>query len=339
MNGMTHSLPPMGWHALLHTWQWSPAWTVGAVALVAAYVAGLVVCGRNGRRPVHGVRVASFVGGAVLLVATVSSAIGVYAMSALWVHMIEHLLLIMVVPAMLVLGHPLTVLRETAATRGREARVDRVLLGGPVAFLTHPLVAVLQYSVVIVATHLTSFMDVMAVHPWMMGAEQLLYLVSGYVFLLPLIGYEPIRWQLPMLGRIGMVLLAMTPDTIVGIVLLQTEHDMFPVMSGMHPAWAPSPVADMNIAGGLMWAVGDGIMMFIGVGLIIALIAQPASRNLVGSRLEGVRRRHLVDQVSRGDARFEDGGPDSDVDEDDAMLDAYNRMLGRLQDPPGGGSR
>ena len=36
--------------------------------------------------------------------------------------MIEHLLLIMVVPALLVLGHPLTVLRATASTRGRGGR-------------------------------------------------------------------------------------------------------------------------------------------------------------------------------------------------------------------------
>lgn len=326
-------LPPLRWHSLLDTWQWAPWWTLTALALVAAYAAGLLVCRRAGRRPVHPVRVACFVGGAVLLVLTVSSAVGVYAMSALWVHMVEHLMLIMVVPALLVLGHPLTVLREAAATRGREARVDRVLLSGPVAFLTHPLVAVLQYSVVIVATHLTSFMDVMATHPWLVGAEQALYVVSGYVFLLPLLGHEPIRWQLPELGRIGMVLLAMTPDTIVGIVLLQTGHDIFPVMSGMHPAWAPSPVADMNIAGGLMWAVGDGIMMVFGVGLIVALISHPTSLNLVGSRLEGVRRRHLVEQVSRGDAGAEPTPEDSDVDEDDAMLDAYNRMLRRLQHP------
>jgi len=323
-------LPRLDGHALLTTWQLVPGWSLVAVALLAAYVAGLVACRHHGVRAVPPVRVASFVAGLALLLLTLSSAIGGYAMSALWVHMIEHLLLIMVVPALLVLGHPLTVLRSAAATRGHGATVDRVLRSGPVSVLTHPLVAVLQYSVVIVATHLTSFMDVMASHHWVMVAEQVLYVVSGYFFLLPLLGHEPIRWNVPQLARIGAMLLAMTPDTIVGIVLLQASHDMFPVMEGMHPAWAPPPLDDMQIAGGLMWVAGDGLMMVFGVGLTIALISRPDSTNILGAGLERVRRASLTSQVSRGDSAQTTFDPDSDVDDDDQMLDAYNRMLGRL---------
>jgi putative copper resistance protein D len=102
----------------------------------------------------------------------------------------------------------------------------------------------------------------------------------------------------------------------------------------MHPAWAPAPIDDQQVAGALMWAGGDGLMMLFGFGLTLAVIARPTSPNLLGQRLESVRRSTLVAQVSRGaadstsvDASFDS---DSDVDEDDAMLAAYNRMLGRL---------
>jgi putative membrane protein len=330
MHDMASMLPPLGWHALLSTWHLRPGWTVLALLALAAYVRALAVCRRHQVRSVQPARVACFVAGVVLLLLTLSSAIDVYAMAVFWDHMIEHLLLIMVVPALLVLGHPLTLLRAAAATRGRAERVDEVLRSTPVALLTHPGVGVALYSAVIVGTHLTSFMDAMATRPWLMDVEQVLYLVSGYLFLLPLIGNEPIRWKLPNLGRIAVVLLAMTPDTVVGIVLMQTNHNMFPVMESAHPSWAPPPLVDLQIAGGLMWAGGDGLMMLIGIGVTIALITDPSQESVLGTRLEGVRRATLTGHVSRGDVAPTPFDESLSVDDDDAMLDAYNRMLGRL---------
>ena len=329
---MPSMLPPLDWQALTHTWHARPGWYAVAALVLGAYVAGLVVCHRHRVRSVHPARVATFLVGWALLLVTLSSAIDVYAMAIFWDHMVEHLLLIMVVPALLVLGHPLTVLRATASVSGREQAVDRVLHRGPVAFLTHPATGVALYAVVIVATHLTSFMDAMATRPWLMTAEQVVYLVSGYLFLLTLIGTEPVRWRLSHLARVMLVLLAMTPDTVVGLVLLQTTDDMFPTMEGMHPAWAPTPLHDLNIAGGLMWAGGDGLMMLIGVGVIVAMIVDPSREAVLGPRLEGVRRRTLAAQLARAgdDPEGEAPGADVDVDADDAMLDAYNRMLARL---------
>lgn len=338
MTGLA-SLPVLGWSTFATTWRLAPWWTLFAVLALAAYVVGLRTCRTAGVRPVSSVRVGCFVAGLVLLVVTMSSAIGVYAMALMWVHMVEHLMLIMVVPALLVLGHPLTVLRAAAATRGRERRVDDLLRSGPVALLTHPVVALFVYGVVIVATHLTSFMDAMATHGWLMGAEQVLYVASGYLFLLPLIGEEPIRWRMPQLARVGLVLLAMTPDTVVGIVMLQSDHDMYPVMTSMRPPWALPAVQDIQAAGGLMWAAGDGLMMLIGVGVTIALIARPASTNIIGARLEGVRRATLAAQVSRGEVEPARFGSEVDVDDDEEMLAAYNRMLGRLNGPDHGSPR
>jgi putative copper resistance protein D len=190
----------------------------------------------------------------------------------------------------------------------------------------------LVYAVVIIATHLTSFMDAMVVHPWLMNAEQWLYVVTGYVFLLPLIGNEPLRWRLPHLGRVMLILLAMTPDTVVGIVLMQATHNPFPVMEGQHPMWAPGWLRDVGTAGGLMWAGGDGLMMLMGIGIVIAMLVDPGRDAMLGSGLENVRRRTLAGHVARADADAPGFADDVDVDDDDAVLEAYNRMLGRLGD-------
>ncbi len=326
-------LPPFGWDSFLAHWHLRPGWLAFSLVLLVGYVAAVVVARRHGVRSVHPARIASFVTGVALLLFTVSSAIDAYAMAIFWDHMIEHLMLIMVVPALLVLGHPITVVRAAASTRGREAAVDAFARSWPVSVLTHPLVGFGLYAGVIIATHLTSFMDAMATHGWLMEAEQWLYLVTGYLYLLPLLGSEPIRSQLPYLGRVGLLLLGMTPDTVVGIVLMQTSYDMFPVMEGAHPAWAPSPVDDLHIGGALMWVGGDGLMMLFGLGVTIAMIAHPGSDMIVGQRLEAVRRRTMAEHVARGGATAVPG-EDTDVDEDDAMLDAYNQMLARMNGEP-----
>ncbi len=99
------------------------------------------------------------------------------------------------------------------------------------------------YSVTIIATHLTGFMDYMADHEWAMTAELVLYVVAGYLFLLPLLGEEPTKPNPSYLTRLGVFVVGMVPDTIVGIVLLQTNQQPFPRMMATHPTWHPTGCA------------------------------------------------------------------------------------------------
>lgn len=322
-------LPPLTWHSLLTHWDLRPLWVLAILLVGVLYVGGLARARRRGEHPVHPVRVAAFVSGLVLLGLTLSSGIEVYGAMIFWVHMIEHLLLIMVVPALLVLGHPLTVL-VAATPEPNRARVRRALTTGPVAVITHPAFGFAFYAGVIVATHLTSFMDQMMSHAWLTSTEQLLYVASGYLFLLPLLGNEPIRWKPPMLMRIFLLVIGMVPDTVVGIVLLQTGDDLFPQMLGNGPSWAPDPVHDINIGGGIMWAGGDGLMMLLAVGLVVALLATSERGDLLGGYVEGVRRETLREHLGRAGGDSSALAETGDLDDDDAALEAYNRMLGRL---------
>ncbi|MFG1910685.1 cytochrome c oxidase assembly protein [Kribbella sp. NPDC048928] len=311
----------MSWDSLLRSWQVAPVWLTVAVVLAAGYTALRIRA--QGRSSVHPWRVVSFVSGCALLWVCVASGIGSYSMAVFWVHMVLHLLLIMVVPALLVLGHPITVVLESLPA-DRQARARRLVGSRPVGVLTHPAVGLGIYSLVIVATHLTGFMDQMAMHTWLMPAEQVLYVVAGYWLFLPLLGEEPTRVPTGYLLRFVLFLIAMLPDTVVGIVLLQATRDPFPMMMGMRPAWAPDPLTDVHTAGGLMWAAGDGIMMFIAVGLMISVVTSPAKRErMTGRWLDSVRRTVITNEVGADPTKPLD--PDSDE-----AYEAYNRMLQRL---------
>jgi len=323
MTGMGADLSPLTWSTFFSTWRVSAGWTEAAVLLLVAYLAGHRAAPAGSS--VRPWRVGCWIAGVVLMWVGVCSAIGAYAMSVFWMHMVLHLMLIMVVPALLVLGHPLTVLLETFQGPARE-RVQRALHSWPVTVLSHPAFGLAAYAATIIATHLTGFMDYMAEHSWAMTAELVLYVAAGYLFLLPILGEEPTRRSPSYLMRLALLVVGMIPDTIVGIVLLQTSSDPFPRMSALHPDWAPDPLRDVNTAGALMWAAGDGLMMAIAVGLMVSVITSPTKRlRMTGAWLEGVRRSQLMEHGGEGAEAI------TDADSDEA-LDAYNRMLARLRE-------
>ena len=316
-----HGLDPLGWSSFLTTWSLAPGWLIAAALMVVFYA----LARRNpvGASTVRPWRVGSWVLGCVLMWVCLASGIGAYAMSVFWMHMVLHLLLIMVVPALLVMGHPITVFLEALQPPARE-RAMAVLHSWPIALLTHYMVGLLLYAVVIIGTHLTGFMDQMALHTWLMSGEQVLYVVTGYLFLLPLLGEEPLRTVPSYMMRLLAFLVGMVPDTVVGIVLLQTDRVPFPTMMAMHPSWAPDPLRDVQTAGALMWAAGDGLMMALAVGVMLAVVTSAERRTkMTGAWLDSARRNTLAAHAGTA----EDLDPDSD-----AALDAYNQMLRRMRD-------
>lgn len=319
--------PPFGWHAMWTQWTAHPGWLLAGLVLLVGYLLlARTAAGRG--RPVHPARIGCWVFGVALLELTLASAIDVYAMDAFYIHMIEHLLLIMCVPIFLVLGRPLGLVADALPERPRATWLAG-LRSWPVSVLLHPLSGLVIYGTVIVATHLTGFMDQMVMHPWLMTFEQVLYVVAGCCLLIPMIGEEPIRWDPPYLFRFLLMLMSMVPDTVVGIVLMQSETNPFPTFMSLRPDWAPRPVFDLQIGGGLMWAGGDGVMMAIGFGLVVALISGESRRaHVIGPWLESVRRSTLSEHVA-GSGAAPATGEDFDPDGEESLA-AYNRMLGEL---------
>ncbi|MEI7057714.1 cytochrome c oxidase assembly protein [Nocardioides sp. CCNWLW239] len=316
------SLPALGWSEFFTTWSLQPVWLLAVVVIGAGYLTLRNAAGAAST--VKGWRVASFLTGLGLMYVVIASAINAYAMALAWMHMVLHLTLIMVVPALLVLGHPLTVIAETGP------RAERVMRSLPVTLLIHPVTGTLVYSVVIIGTHLSGFMDAMAQSVPLMVGEQVLYVVAGFLFLTSTIGEEKVRTDMPYLGRIALLVVGMVPDTIVGIVMLQSEHVLYPVYSAARPDWAPDAVKDIQTAGGLMWAAGDAGMMFLAIGLVIAVVSSAERRTkMTGRFLDGVRSTRLAQESARGvpEGPAEPGSVDPDSDE---ALDAYNAMLARM---------
>jgi cytochrome c oxidase assembly factor CtaG len=320
-------LPPFGWNAVLTQWQAAPAVTACVVLLAGLYLWGVVRVARQ--HPTHhwpAWRTALFMAGLAVIVLALQSGIGTYDDVLFWDHMIQHLMLIMVAPPLLIFGQPITLLLH-ASSNPLHTWVKRILRSPVASFLTWPVFGVVAYAAAIVVLHLTAAANLIARNDVAHEAEHVLFLIVGYLFFLPIIGSEPIRWRLSYPTKLILLFLIMPVDTFTGIVLGYGNRGTPGLPTGPRPAWAGSAAADLHAGGAAMWVAGDALMFFL--MMIVFLMWSTDSRAESKSRgwLETARRATVAPSAT---------SPEIDIDEDEAQLAAYNEYLSRLhQAQPG----
>jgi cytochrome c oxidase assembly factor CtaG len=244
----------------LTTWQFSPLASASLVVLAGLYLAGvLAVARRHPARPWPWRRTWAFLAGLCATAVATQGYDAVYDDVLLPAHMVQHLLLIMVAPPLLIFGRPVTLLLH--ATRNPwHTRVKRVVRSRAVAAANWPAFGVGVYSAVVAGTHLTPL--ILATGP-PHDAEHVAYLVAGYLFFLPVIGSEPTRWRPSLFARYLLLLAAMPADMVTGAAYLLARR------------FGDYSAADVHLSGLIMLAGSDVIMVALAALLAMGLVRSP----------------------------------------------------------------
>jgi cytochrome c oxidase assembly factor CtaG len=341
-------LRPFGWQTVVTVWQFAPVVTAIAVVLAGLYLWGVVrVARRHPARPWPAWRTAMFLGGLAVVVLATESGIGVYDDVLFWDHMVQHLMLIMVAPPLLIFGQPLTLLMH-ASRNPLHRWVKRVLRSRVASFLTWPVFGCVAYAVAVMGAHLTGFANLVETNQVVHNAEHALFLVVGYLFFLPILGREPIRWRLTYPVRFVILVLVMPVDTFTGLMLGYGSAGSPGIPVGPRPAWAPPGLSDLHDGGAVMWIGGDAIMF--GLMMLVYLMWSLDGRAATSGHgwLEAARRASLGSLVTAHQAPAESGSAAVAAEQaavswdgrggidDDEHLAAYNAFLARLnQAEPG----
>jgi cytochrome c oxidase assembly factor CtaG len=278
--------------AVVTTWQFVPQVSVPLALCAALYLTGTrTVARRHPARPWPRARSAAFLAGLAAVAVAIQGSDGVYDDVLLRAHMVQHLLLIMAAPPLLVYGRPVTLLLH--ATRNPwHARVIRVLRSRAAAALTWPPFCVALYAAVVLGTHLT---PLILATGWLHDGEHLAYLVAGYLFFLPVVGSEPARWRPPLFGRYLLLLAAMPADIVTGAALMVARP------------FGGYGAADVHAAGVIMLAGSEVIMTALAVLLAANLVRSPASPRRVSGGLEAYNASLAL--LESGPARRTSGVP------------------------------
>ncbi len=194
-------------------------------------------------------------------------------------HMLQHVLLSMVVPPLLLLGLP-----------------DRWLKRAPGRI--HPLWATLLFNGVLTLWHLPFLYEATLRNEPIHVVEHLSFLVTGVLFWWPIIAPAKGRFALSGVGKIAYLGFAGVPPTILGLVFILSRTVLYPFYAAAPRVVALSPLEDQQAAGLIMFGLGN-IIYFVAIWIIFfgldeAAVSGGRREDPETTRLEGERSPHSV---------------------------------------------
>ena len=260
------------------SWQHLDQWHLGLVPLaIMALALGAYALGVHRVPGWSRARSASFMAGVTVTFLATESVLGVYDMVYFSAHMIQHLLLIMVAAPLFALSAPLDLCYAAGGPRRRVFFDGRFM-----KVLTHPLVGFAAYFVVIPVTHLSGVANLMMQHEWVHHAEQVAFLIVGYLFFRAAFGLERGRRIHPGL-RLVYVMAAVPVDTFTGLALMMSTTLPFPAFRTMAPRGSSAQwlLSNVHLGGAIMWIGGDALMLLACIPITAAWVKWETARTRV----------------------------------------------------------
>ena len=258
--------PPTLW-ILATNWSFDPTVAI-PLALVAVGWLWLVdrIDRQHPANPVPPLRTVSFLLGLFAVAVALQSGIERYDTALFSIHMVQHLLLTLVAPPLLLLGAPITQLLRGASPRIRRALL-RVLHSSPVAFISHPVTAWIAFTVVMWGSHFSALFDVALENPSVHQVEHVLYISTALLFWLPVIGVDPAPRRLGFPARILYLLTQMPPSSFLAMSILFASAPLYHHYATEGSPYGIDPLSDQQAAAGIMWIASD--VVFIGAILLV----------------------------------------------------------------------
>lgn len=306
--GFSYPPPPDASNVILG-WYPDAAFLLISALLAGGYAWGVWRCHQRGIRWPWGRTVAWGIGVALLVWATSFGISGYAQVSVEW-HMMQHMLVAMLVPIMLVLGMPATLaLRAFRPAPGPDKGPREWLLWGlhsPVSsFVTHPLYVLIIGTVGLFGLYFTPlFGFAMGSHIGhvLMGLH---FLLAGFLFYWVVLGLDPAPRTVPPWARLILLLVFVSLHAFFAVAIMMSEQPLGTEWFGLvQPPWIADTLQDTVNAGGVAWGIGE-----LPALIVMIVVAVQWARS---DDREARRRDRQADRAG------------------DVELDAYNARLAAL---------
>ncbi|MFH8989915.1 cytochrome c oxidase assembly protein [Streptomyces sp. NPDC017940] len=307
MHGMNMDLPPFTLGRGLEP-SADPFFLIGCLVALALYGWGVARLVRRGDKWPVG-RTVAFVVGVLTVLLVMCTKLNDYGMVLFSVHMVQHMVISMLSPILLLLGAPITLALRALPVAGRGRKGPRELLlallhSRYVRIITHPAFTIPLFIASLYALYFTPVFDTL------MGSKvghigmMVHFLAVGLVFFWPIMGVDPGPHRPGHLMRMLELFAGMPFHAFFGIALMMASEPMIDTYKYPPASLGVDALADQNAAGGIAWAFSE-------VPSVLVLLA-------------------LLFQWYRSDQR-EGRRKDRAADRDgDKELEAYNAYLASL---------
>ncbi len=243
-------------------WDFQPTVIFGSAALFVAYLR-LVHFRMNRTTAIFG-------SGVLVMLLTLMGPLDYLGDKYLFcAHMMEHILLYLAVPPLLLLGLPPEPVRSFLSS-GIAAKAER--------FLRRPAIAWMLAVGALWVWHLPALYNAALNNEGIHAAEHLSMLIAGTIFFWPI--FTPLQSHRfsPVTGTVY-IFTAMSAHMILGILLTFAPLGYYPTYMGssdgsgifqfIRTVWKLDPQSDLNLGGMFMWIVG-GLLYFVSLLAVIS---------------------------------------------------------------------
>ena len=215
--------------------------------------------------------------GAALVAAAMLDDLGRLLLSA---HMVQHLLLTMVAPLLLVVSQPAALLRRILPSRWRKAAAGTAFAAGiavPARFACQPLVAWILFCGSVVLWHLPGPYQFVLRHDALRGLVSLSFFAAGFAFWTTVAAPAHAR----RLGH-GLALLMVVTAAVIsglpGALMTFAPHMLYSVTADSASLCGLTPLEDQQLAGLLMWIAMDAVFFTAAACLFLAWLHEAERR-------------------------------------------------------------
>ncbi|NOK83037.1 MAG: hypothetical protein GFH27_549301n230 [Chloroflexi bacterium AL-W] len=240
----------------MYTWNFAPSLVFGLTFQAIAYLACIGPLRHlfPGSEPVPKKLVLAFMMGLLtFFIALVSPIDRLGESYLLTIHMVQHILITLVGPPLLLMGLPRWMLRP--------------LLYLPFAlpigrFITNNIFAFIVFNVVLIGWHFPVLYDAALQNIHIHILEHIMFIVTAMITWLPIISpFDELPPSPPAIQCMYLFLQSL-PPTLLGAVITFSNTIIYPTYAEAPRIWGLSPMLDQQLGGLVMWVPGGLIFLF-----------------------------------------------------------------------------
>ena len=253
-------------------WSGHPSTMIGVLLLEAAYIygAGSLRHRLGGERPVSIKQAASFTLGVFVIYLALNSPIHElsdrYLFSA---HMVQHMMLLWIMPPLLLWGLPDWLLRP-AVSSPLKLRAARLAV--------HPLVCLAVFNSIIMVWHLPSSYNAALADHNLHIFQHFCFMVAGVLMWWPVLSRLPELPRLSYGGQMLYLFLISLLPAIVGGIISFADSVVYDWYADAPRVWGISPAADQQIGGLIMKTAGLIVFVAALAGVFFAWAGREEER-------------------------------------------------------------
>ncbi|MFF4222559.1 cytochrome c oxidase assembly protein [Streptomyces sp. L500] len=261
MHGMMHmDMPPF---TLSRGLQFSgePFFMIGCLLGLGLYGWGVVRLRRRGDAWPWG-RVVAFTLGVLSVALVMCTKLNDYGMVMFSVHMVQHMVISMLSPILLLLGAPVTLTLRALPAAGRGRKGPRewlvaLLHSRYMRIITHPAFTIPMFIASLYALYFTPLFDFLMETKTGHIAMMVHFLAVGLVFFWPIMGVDPGPHRPGYVMRMLELFAGMPFHAFFGIALMMASEPM--IGTYMHPpaSLGIDALDDQKAGGGIAWAFSE----------------------------------------------------------------------------------